>query len=292
MILVTGASGTLGKEISRQLAQKKHNFRCLVRKSSKVRELEEMGTNLCYGDVTDRKSLKDAMKGINSVISTHSLGMQKKGITYWDVDYQGNINLIELLKKNGGEKFVYISSLGASLNSRFQLYKVKQLIEDSLKISGLDYTIFRPSGFFSDFTMPAKIVKKYHFYPVMGWGNNRMQGIHMRDIAHCAIDSLSNSKASNQVFPIGGPEVLTFKKIISIYSKVLGYKIRIFPIPITFQKVVGWIIDTFTSYRYDIQGFVDAFTKESICDNELLSKAFDIKLKTFEEYLRNFFQKK
>ena len=102
MILVTGASGKLGKEISRQLTQRKLDFRCLVRKSSKVKELEEMGANLSYGDVTDRESLRQAMQGVEQVISTHCLGMAKKGITCWDVDYQGNLDLIELLK--GKEK--------------------------------------------------------------------------------------------------------------------------------------------------------------------------------------------
>ena len=66
MILVTGASGKLGKEISRQLSQGKRDFRCLVRKSSKVKELEEMGANLSYGDVTDRESLRQAMQGVDA----------------------------------------------------------------------------------------------------------------------------------------------------------------------------------------------------------------------------------
>jgi uncharacterized protein YbjT (DUF2867 family) len=292
MILVTGASGTLGKEISRQLAQGKHDFRCLVRKTSKVKELEEIGANLCYGDVRDRETLREAMKGVTAVISTHTLGMQRKGITYWDVDYQGNINLIELLKENGGGKFVYISALRVVLQSRFQLYKVKKLIEDALKLSGLDYTIFKPSGFFSDFTTAVKFIQKFHLLPAMGWGEHRIQGIHVGDLAYCVIDSLSNNKASRQIFNIGGPEVLTYKKIAAVYSKLLGHKVRILPIPIGFQKTVGWVVDTFTSYCYDIQGFVDAFSSgDSICDNEPLLKTFDIKLGTFEEYLRDFLAK-
>ena len=124
MILVTGASGTLGSEIARQLTQGKRDFICLVRKTSNVTELESLGVNLCYGDVTDRESLKQAMKGVTSVLSTHSIGLQKKGVTYWDVDYRGNLDLIQSLLQNGGGKYVYISSLGASLTSSFQLHRL------------------------------------------------------------------------------------------------------------------------------------------------------------------------
>ena len=293
MILVTGASGKLGKEVSRQLAQKKLQFRCLVRKTSKIEELEKIGANLCYGDVTDRESLKEAMQGVDSVISTHTLGMQKKGITYWDVDYHGNLNLIKLLKENGGGKYVFISGMGAILYSRFPLFQVKQLIENLLITSGLDYTIFRPSGFFSDFTMTAEFIQKYHLYPIMGGGGNyRIQGIHEGDLAYCAVDSLSNNKASNQIFSIGGPEVLTYKKIVSVYSKVLGYKVRVLPIPLGLIKTVGWIVDTFTGYRYSIQGFIDALSKDSVTDNEPILNTFDVKLRPFEEYLGIFFKKR
>jgi len=292
MILLAGASGTLGREIAQQLAQKKYAFKCLVRKTSKVDEIKKSGATLCYGDATDRASLKEAMKGITSVISTFSLGMQKKGITYWGVDYQGNLNLMELLKENGGGKFVYISALGVSLSSRFQLYKIKQLIEDFLKVSGLDYTVFRPSGFFSDFTMSAPFVKKYHLYPAMGWGDHRIQGIHQGDLAYCAIDALTNSKASRKIFSIGGPEALSFKQIAGVYSKLLGYRVRILPIPVGFQKTIGWVVDTLTNYRYDILGFIDAFSSgDSVCDNSPLISTFNVKLRSFEEYLREFLSK-
>ena len=288
MILLTGASGTLGKEIARQLTQSKRDFRCLVRKTSVVKELEAMDAKLCYGDVTDPESLKHAMKGVTSVLSTHSLGIQKKGITYWDVDYQGNLALIQSLLDNGGGKFVYISSLGASLASPFQLYRVKQLIEDALQVSGLHYTVFKPSGFYSDFTMSADMVKKFHLYPSMGWGDHKIQGIDVGNLAFCVIDSITNDKATNSVFSIGGPEVLTFKGVAALYAKLLRHNVRILPIPTGLQKTVGWVVDSLTSYRYEIQGFIDAFSHDSICDNGPLLNTFDIKLKRFEDYLADF----
>jgi len=290
VILLTGASGTLGKEIARQLIQDKQDFRCLVRKTSDIKELEPMSANLSYGDVTDPESLKQAMQGVTTVLSTHSLGIQKKGITYWDVDYQGNLALIQSLLHNGGGKFVYISSLGASLASSFQLYRVKRLVEDALKVSGLNYTVFKPSGFFSDFTMSADMVKRFHLYPSMGWENHKIQGIDVGNLAFCVIDSITNDKATNSVFSIGGPEVLTFKAVGAIYAKLLRHNVRILPIPPGLQKTVGWVVDALTGYRFEIQGFIEAFSQDSICDNGPLLNTFDIRLKRFEEYLADFLE--
>jgi len=288
MILLTGASGTLGKEIAKQLLQSKKEFRCLVRPTSKTDELEKLGVNLSYGDVTDRTSLVEAMGNVENVISTHSLGIQKKGITYWNFDYQGNLDLIELLKANGGGKFVFISALGATLDSPFQLYKVKQLIEHALAVSGLDYTVFKPSGFFSDFTMSARLVRKFHLYPAMGSGNHQIQGIAVEDLARCAIDALTNDKAFHRVFSIGGPEVLTFKKVAALYAQLLGHNVRTLPVPTALQKSLAWIVDTFTGYRYEIQGFVNAFSQDSLCDNQPLLSTFPITLTSFEDYLKEY----
>ena len=288
MILVTGATGTLGKEVAKQLVQKKASFKCLVRQSPKAQELEEMGAPVCYGDITDEVALKKAMAEVTAVISCHSLGLPKKHITCWEVDYQGNIDLIEQLKEKGGGKFVYISAMGVHMQSMFPLYKAKFAIETALKISGLDYTILRPSGFFSDFTMTAKMIQKYHIYPVMGDGNDRIQGIHQADIATCAIDALSNKKATDKMFEMGGPEAFTPNHVAELYSNILGYQVRTIPVPVLMQKIIGTVADALTGYRYSVQGFMEAFGGESLCDNGPLLEAFDIELSYFEDYLRDY----
>jgi nucleoside-diphosphate-sugar epimerase len=111
----------------------------------------------------------------------------------------------------------------------------------------------------------------------------------MGDLAYCMIASLNNEKANNRVFLIGGPEALTYRQIADIYEKLLERKVRVLSIPAGFQKFVGFMVDTFTGYRYDIQGFIDAFSSgDSTCDNTPLHEVFDIKLRTFEDYLSVF----
>ncbi len=289
MILVTGATGTLGMEVAKQLVQKKASFRCLARKSPKADTLEEMGAPVCYGDATDAAALNEAMDEVTAVISIHSVGLPKKdGPSCWEVDYRGNLELMERLKNNGGGKFVYISALGVSLRSRFELFKVKYAVETALKFSDLDYTIFRPSGFFSDFTMTADTILKYHIYPAMGYGNDRIQGIHQADLAACAIAALDNKKASRKTFSIGGPDVLTVKEVADLYSRILGYKVRVIPIPPVVSRIGSTVADAFTGHKYNVQGFIEAFSGDSTCDNGPLLDTFDIEFSHFEDFLKEY----
>jgi uncharacterized protein YbjT (DUF2867 family) len=250
-----------------------------------------MGATLCYGDIGDRDSLKQVMEGVTGVISTHTQGISKKDVSVWDIDYQGNKDLIELLVENGGGKFVFISSLSVSLDSPYILFTIKCMIENMLALSGLDYTVFRPAGFFSDFTMSAKMVKKYHIYPAIGGKDHPLQAIYQGDIAFCAVDSLSNPKASNQIFPIGGPEQLTSGDIAAYYAEFLGHKVRIVPVPAAIPKTIAKVVDAFTGNRYNIYGMADAFTKVNVSDNKKLLDTFDIELQTFEPYLKEFLEK-
>jgi uncharacterized protein YbjT (DUF2867 family) len=291
MILLTGASGTLGVETAKQLVEKQQKFKCFVRKTSNVEALEAMGAPLCYGDLGDRASLEQAMEGVTSVISTHTLGISKKEVFVWDIDYQGNKDLIELLVENGGGKFVYISSLGVALDSPYAIFTIKCMIENLLKVSGLDYTVFRPAGFFSDFTMSAKIVKKYHIYPAIGGSDHPIQAIHQGDIAICAVDALRNPKASKQIFPIGGPEQITSATIAAVYAASLGHNVRIVPVPAAVPKAVAKVVDAVTGNRYNIYGMADAFTSANLSDNTKLLDTFAVTLRTFEPYLKEFLER-
>ncbi len=288
MILLTGAAGTLGREIAKHLKKRNKPFKCLVRESSNVEPLKEIGATLVIGDVRDKAALKEAMKEVTGVISSHTMGMPKKDITYWEVDFESNKYLIEHLQKNKGGKYVYISGLGVTADAPFLLYQVKMEIENLLKDSELDYTILKPSAFFSDFTRTAEVIKKYHIYPAFGGSKLRLQAIHPEDVAICAVDALDNKKASRQVVPIGGPDVITSKEVTEIYSNVLGFKVRSVPIPAAIPKTAAKIYDLFTRRRYNISGILEAWLRDSVSDNEKLHSIFDIELKTLKDHIAVF----
>ena len=288
MILLTGAAGTLGGEIAKHLKKKNKPFKCLVRETSNVEALEAMGATLVTGDVRDKAALNEAMTGVTAVISTHTMGLPKKDLSYWEVDYESNKFLIEQLQKSGGGKYVYISALSVTPDASFLLYQVKGEIENLLKESELDYTILSPSAFFSDFTRTAGTIKKYHVYPAFGGRKLRIQAIHPEDVAICAVDALDNEKASRQRVPMGGPDVITSKEATEIYSEVLGFKVRTISIPAGIPKTAAKIYDLFTGHRYNISSILDAWMRNSVSDNEKLHAIFDIELITLKDHIKKF----
>ncbi len=111
-ILLAGATGYLGKYILRELLSRGYNTEVIVRNSNKIdnelvkNELLEVKK----AEVTKIDSLKGCCENVATIISTVGITKQKDGLTYMDVDYQANMNLLEVAKKSNVKKFIYISS--------------------------------------------------------------------------------------------------------------------------------------------------------------------------------------
>ncbi|MBI4168288.1 MAG: NAD(P)H-binding protein, partial [Candidatus Aenigmarchaeota archaeon] len=141
MILITGASGFVGKHLVAKL-EPKNNIRCLVRNTTSKDGLE--GCDLAYGDITDCESLLKATKGVGAVIHlVAALGAASYSENY-KVHVEGAKNLIEACKLNDVRRIVVASSI-ATLAERKSDYGITKKIADELFLaSGLDITILKP----------------------------------------------------------------------------------------------------------------------------------------------------
>lgn len=92
-ILIAGATGYLGEYITRELIKRNYYTKVLVRSPEKFKELDINSEEIVHAEITNRLSLKNCCKGIDTVISSVGITKQKDGLTYMDVDYQANIKL-------------------------------------------------------------------------------------------------------------------------------------------------------------------------------------------------------
>ena len=151
-ILVAGATGYLGKYITEELVNKNYSTKVLVRNPEKFKELKIKVNEIITAEVTDKSSLINCCNSVDVVISTIGITKQKDGLSYMDVDYQANLNLLDEAKTNGVRKFVYVSVFNAEKIKNLKGVQAKVKFEKELKDSGLDYSIIYPNGFFSDMT--------------------------------------------------------------------------------------------------------------------------------------------
>jgi uncharacterized protein YbjT (DUF2867 family) len=244
MILVVGSTGIVGGMITRQLLDKGIEVRILVRENSPSAHMAqqgmatpadsviEAGATPVYGDLKDEASLRPAVEGVQTVISTANSALRDGEDNVQNVDREGNRRLIEAAAEAGVEHFIFISTLGATLESPNDFMRAKAETEWRLRESGMYYTIIAPNAFLESW--PAKVVgmPALQGQPVtlVGEGRRLHSFISNRDVAAFAVAAVFNPQARNQYLALGGPEPLSWRDVVATYERVLGREI-----------VVNWV---------------------------------------------------
>ena len=244
-VLLAGSTGYLGKFIAAELAKHQNEAKLLARNVQKIAEFETEHCKVINAEVTQSETLKGLFEDVDVVISTVGITRQKDGLTYMDVDYRANSNLLKEAQQSGVNKFIYISAINGSKYRKLKIFEAKEKFVDELKSSGLEYTIIRPNGFFSDmsdFLSMAKSGKVYLF----GQGKFKLNPIHGADLAKICIDAItSDEKEIN----IGGPDILTQNKIAELALKAYSKPLKVIHLPDWIRTSIIWLIRIFTSVK-------------------------------------------
>lgn len=244
-VLLAGATGYLGKYIAKELIYRNINTKIIVRNPVKAIPLAYDFVEIIPAEVTRPETIKGHFAGVDTVISTVGITRQRDGLTYMAVDYRANMNLLEEAKKAGVKKFIYVSVINGQLHRNLKLVEAKEAFVDKLKASGLEYTIIRPNGFFSDMRDFLKMAEKGSVY-IFGKGKKKFNPIHGADLAQVCVDAIISDKSQ---IPVGGPDILTHNEVAEMALKACGKPIKIIHIPHWIRKSVLWTMRTFTSSK-------------------------------------------
>ena len=244
-VLVAGATGYLGRYLVKELKGHGYQVRALARNLKKLDDLSDHIDEMFEGEVTQPETLEGICDGIDFVISSIGITRQKDGLTYMDVDYQGNKNLLDLAIKNKVSKFVYFSVLNAHLMKDLKIIQAKEQFVDELKKSGLEYAVIRPTGFFSDMLEFLTMAKKGRV-SLFGNGENKINPIHGADLAEVCVNSL---RKSEKEINVGGPEQFTFREIGEMAFKILKKEAKISTLPIWLIGIILPVMRIFTSSK-------------------------------------------
>lgn len=244
-ILLAGATGYLGSHLLKVLIEKQNQVIAIVRKLNQLENHNENYLEIKQAEVTKPDTLKDICKGIDTVISCVGITRQKDGLTYMDVDFKANMNLLEEAKKSGVKHFVYISAINGDKYRNLKIFEAKEKFVDALKASGLNYTVVRPNGFFSDMKDFLQMAKSGRVY-LFGSGHQKFNPIHGEDLAKAIVETLEDY---NKELTVGGPDVLSLNDISKLALTSLNKPVKITHLPDCLRRLTIWTLRTFTSVK-------------------------------------------
>lgn len=260
-VLVAGATGYLGQYLIKELKRKSYWVRVLIRNESQ-KEIFENVDDYFIGQITKPETLGNVTRNIDWVISTVGITRQKDGLTYMNVDYQGNSNLLKEAIKSKVEAFQYVSAINGQNLRHLKIFEAKERFVDELKASGLNYSVIRPNGFFSDMRDFLNMAKGGRVY-LFDHGNFKLNPIHGADLAEVCVDKILSDEKEPSA---GGPDILNQNEIATLALNAWNKKVKITHLPDWTRRFTIWFLRTFTSSKTygPIEFFLTAMASDNI----------------------------
>ncbi len=292
MFLVTGATGDLGRRIVRLLREREMSVRSFVRLNAHYAELENRGSDIFIGDLQRERDLQKACRDVQYVISAHGSGETSNGDAE-TIDYQATIELIDQAKAAGAQHFVFISVLGVDRGYEdAPVFKAKREAEKHLQASGLNYTILRPSGFASNLLPLAEQFRQTGVYVLIGDPLSRTSIVSTDDLARLAIESVSTEGARNQIFPVGGPDILKREDIPQIFGRLFNREPFLLNPPLLavdgLRNAIGLFNPKLRSSLGTLRTLLANEFFTTPAETERLESTFNFKLESLEAFLRRY----
>lgn len=227
MILITGATGLVGRQLVARLARHEEVV-CLVRPAHRMRQFAPgVCVRVVSGDVDDLPTLRLAMHGVHTVVHLAAISRAFPRRTIESVNVGGTQNVLEAALEVGVQRILFTSPIGADPHSAYQYLRTKGQAEELIKSSGLDYTILHASSVYGendDWTMPMAMGMHAlpFILPIPGDGKSRLQPLHVDDMAECLARCLCDKTKIGKTIAVGGPQILSFDDVISEIMKVTG----------------------------------------------------------------------
>ncbi|TRO64060.1 SDR family oxidoreductase [Christiangramia sabulilitoris] len=251
-ILIAGASGVLGMEITKALYREGHHLRLHTSSEEKRKKLSFYSDDIHIA--TEKDSFKNITKNIDIVISAlgNSISLfTKNENSFFEIDFEINRRILQDAKVNSVQRFIYVSIKGAGDKANLNIPGSNRQFEKSLQNSGINHTILRPVGLFSGLHDLA-IMAKRNFIPVIGDGLAKTNSIHQADLAEVAKKYLFDGP---EILEIGGPEIHTRLEMAEMIKDRFNAEIIRLPeslaeIGIAMSKISGDIHSKLENFKY------------------------------------------
>lgn len=220
MLLLTGATGTIGLPLLRRLTDAGVPVRCLVRDPRRLGS-QRVRVQIALGDLADPFSFRHALRGVDTVVHMASVTRDQPAGSIEELAGIATWRLVRAAERAGVERFVLFSTLGASTRSSARLLRAKAIAERAVVESSLQHTVFAPSLVYSPSDPFITLLERMSLLPVLpisGAGRAGFQPIWAEDVADCVVAALPGGPIAGEAigsrYELAGPETLTYAEIV------------------------------------------------------------------------------
>jgi uncharacterized protein YbjT (DUF2867 family) len=304
-IFVTGGSGFVGSAVIDELLSRGYLARALVNRKPVPTRGERVTP--VSASLFDPASLAEKMRGCEAVIHLVGIIMQRpsKGITFQRLHAEAARNVIDAAGAAGVRRFVHMSALGARPGAVSDYHRTKYQAEEYLRASALDWTIFRPSlihGPRGEFMhMESRWARRtappFLFMPYFGAGPfgtrgaGKLQPIFVADLARAFADALENPRTIGQIYPIAGPDQLTWPQLHRLCAQaIVGHPRWVMPLPVWYARLLTHIPGLSRLLPFNRDQVIMS-QENNTCDLTKFTTDFSWTPRPFEETLKTYASK-
>ena len=246
-----------------------------------------MGAEVVQGDLLDRESLHRASAGIGQIVASAHAALSRGKYSPLTVDGQGHRDLIEVAREVGVQHFVYVSAIGVSADNPIDFFRIKHGTEETLKSSGLPYSIVRGAAFMEtqiELNAPQLLQKQKAL--VFGRGDKRSNFVSVVDVARFVVLALQDARLLNRTITVGGPENLTRNQVLDLYEYIMDTKIKRSRMPVPLLRLLSLVVGPFHPVaRRMFKMGIAMGTKEQTVDMQELLAEFPMELTRLESVI-------
>jgi len=226
VLLLTGATGSIGSRLLPLLLESGAEVRCLVREPRRL-GAHRVDVQIALGDLgemSDPYLVRQALRGVDTVIHLAASIRDQPPKRIEELNGLATVRLLRAAERSGVERFVYFSAMNAFSAQRTRFFRAKWVAERAVTDSPLRTTVFAPSIVYDRSDPWVTLLRRFSFLPVLpvsGDGEARFQPIWARDVARCVMAALAAERPRPR-YELAGPETLTYNQMSDLVSRAAG----------------------------------------------------------------------
>ena len=291
-VLLTGATGYIGKRLIPVLLKENINVTCLIRQDEMAPYFLNLGCNVLIADLQSGKGIESVPKDIDiAYFLVHAMSDRVNDLS--EIESVLALNFNKMLKTTRCRQIIYLSGL-ANYDQLSNHLKSRVNVENILMQTNISTTVLRSSIIIgsgsASFEIIRDLVEKLPIMVAPKWIHNRCQPISIHDVIQLLIKVIDNPRCLNQVFDIGGPDILTFKEMMLKLAAFRQLKRYIISVPILSLKLSSLWLYFVTSTNFSLAKYlVDSMKEHSICSDQNIRSIISIHYLNFDAALKRTF---